>query len=501
VSTNGPVPAIGAERRLGDRSVVRIATTLLFVLGAWPLLVCDVPPLEDLPAHLATAVVIRHPEAYPDLVFHGFFKTNATLFLWLHACGEAHLVLAAKAFVALVVFSLAWVLPRLVLELGGRERVPAATLLAAPLVHNWFVAMGMLDYALASALALVIVLLLVREARDPRRTRMITIAALGLIVWYTHVFALAMLALLAVVEWIRLRLARDPNANTRVLRAFVALAPALALAAWSVVVEFLRGSRAAPGIRYRPPWETVYELWAKYAWAFSKLEIASLVSFVVLGWCLFRARRTHPMLSPFAAIVLLVLALGLPSEAFDWYAVNSRVLPFLYAAALVTAPMHLPRWATASLAACALSISVGLGIDYARLGRDMNELASGISVVPENADLVPVIFEPKGSSENTWALVNAWGLYVVARHTSAPLVFAHSPSFPIGYRAGSSVPRDDPSFAQEHHSPDAWRTFAESLATRGWVLEWGVPPPEMVRIPRHTLVVEHGRLRLYSPAP
>jgi len=63
------------------------------------------------------------------------------------------------------------------------------------------------------------------------------------------------------------------------------------------------------------------------------------------------------------------------------------------------------------------------------------------------------------------------------------------------------VPRDDPSFAQEHHSPDAWRTFAESLATRGWVLEWGTPPPEMIRIPKHTVVLEHGRLRLYAPTP
>ncbi len=291
VSTGSePLRGVGSRASLRNRgtqwsdSRLHVATAVLFVLGAWPLLVCDVPPLQDLPAHLAAAVVIRHPEAYPDLVFHGFFKTNATLFLWLHVCGEAHLVLAAKAFVALVVFSLAWVLPRLVLELGGPERVPAATLLAVPLVHNWFVAMGMLDYALASALALVIVLLLVREAREPRRTRVIVIAALGLLVWYTHVFALAMLALLVILEWIATR-------KRQALRAFIPLGPALALAAWSVLVELHRGHPAGHGIVYRPIWETFYELWAKYAWSFSKLELASLVSTVVLGWCLLGGAR------------------------------------------------------------------------------------------------------------------------------------------------------------------------------------------------------------------
>ncbi len=155
----------------------------------------------------------------------------------------------------------------------------------------------------------------------------------------------------------------------------------------------------------------------------------------------------------------------------------------------------------AGLVVCALSISVGLGVDYVRLDRDMKELASGISFVPENADLAPVIFEPKGSSENTWALVNAWGLYVVAKHTSAPLLFAHSPSFAVGYRPGSVVPHDDSSFAQERHSPEVWQSFAGSLAARGWVLEWGAPPPEMVQIPHHTPVVARGRLRLYAPNP
>src|SRR6185437_12468228 len=131
------------------------------------------------------------------------------------------------------------------------------------------------------------------------------------------------------------------------------LVPAVGLAAWSAGVELLRphasGHLPASGgpwhaIVYRPPWETAYELWAKYAWSFSKLELASLAVTLVLAVALVRGRREDvPLLSFAAAIVLLVLHFVVPSEAADWFAVNSRLLPFLYAAAIVRAPA-LPRW-------------------------------------------------------------------------------------------------------------------------------------------------------------
>ena len=469
------------------------ATIFLFALGTAPLLACDVPPLEDLPAHLATIVVIKHIGAYPEFVFHGFFKTNATLFAFLSAFGESHLVLASKAFVALTVLAHAWVFPRLVLELGGRERVAPATLIAAPLVHNWFVAMGMLDYALGSALALACVLLIVRQAKDASRARGVAIGLLGMLVWYTHVFALGMVLFLAGIEAIRVR-------RLRALAPFAPLAPGALLAAWSVGVELAR--RRAPSshaIVYRPPWETAYELWAKYAWSFSKLEIASVATTAVLAIALVRDRkRDVPVLSTFAACALLVVHFAAPSEAFDWFAVNSRVLPFLYAIALVRVP-PLPKIGLAACAALALAWSAGTTLDYARLDRDFKDATAGISVVPEGADLFPVIFDPRGSSENTWALVNVWGLYVVAKHTSAPLLFAHSPSFPIGYAPGKKSALEAATFAQSPHDADAWKKFEESLASRGWILEWGVRPEDAIEPPAHVLALDRGRLRIYRP--
>lgn len=467
-----------------------IATAVLFVLGAWPLLLCDVPPLEDLPAHLATSVVIRHLDAYPQFVFHGFFKTNAALFLFLHAFGEARVVLAGKLFVAGVVFAHAFVFPRLASASGDEDRVVPATLLAAPLVHNWFVAAGMLDYALGSALAIVALLLLSRQARDPTNRRAIAIGVLGLAIWYAHVFALAIVVLLVAVEALR----------TRSARAFIwaaPLGPAVLAGAWSAIVEVGRShGGASHGFVWGAPWESAYEVWAHYAWSFSKLEIVSLATTLVLAIGLLRSRSDVAFFSPSAAIVLAVFALGAPSEAFDWFAVNSRFLPFLYAIAIVHAPTKVPRVANVALGAAAILWSAGLALDYRRLDRDMKELAAGTSVVPENADLLPLVFDPKGSSDNTWALLDGWGAYVIAKHASAPLLYAHSPSFPIGY---ATPPPDDEQplrLAREVERGDA-SELSRVAARHAWVLVWG-KAPEGFSVADHHVAFDRGRLRLYS---
>ena len=59
---------------------------------------------------------------------------------------------------------------------------------------------------------------------------------------------------------------------------------------------------------------------------------------------------------------------------------------------------------------------------------------AGIDAVPRGARLMPLVFRAKGVSENSRSLLHAWGFYVVAKDTSAPLLFAHSRSFPVMYR-------------------------------------------------------------------
>ena len=76
---------------------------MLFVVGAWPLALTEVPPYQDLPNHLAAVTVIENLERYPEFVFNGFFKTNAALFAWLFVVGKVvGTKLAARLFALMV---------------------------------------------------------------------------------------------------------------------------------------------------------------------------------------------------------------------------------------------------------------------------------------------------------------------------------------------------------------------------------------------------------------
>jgi hypothetical protein len=96
-----------------------------------------------------------------------------------------------------------------------------------------------------------------------------------------------------------------------------------------------------------------------------------------------------------------------------------------------------------------------MGVDYVRLERDLGRFTAGMAAVPEGSNLLPLVFRSKGTSENTRSLLHAWGFYVVQKLTSAPLLFAHSRSFPVMYR--------DPPPIQFNHL--VLESFAPSMAT------------------------------------
>src|SRR5262249_15356522 len=137
--TSRPLPAgvrpialegFGLRRRIGawlagatDGQLALLIGAVLFVIAAWPLALADVPPLQDLPNHLATTAVILHPERYPEFVFNGFFKTNSVLFTWLLLVGRAVGVnMAARLFVLVVLALGAIAYPRFALSFGGRRK-------------------------------------------------------------------------------------------------------------------------------------------------------------------------------------------------------------------------------------------------------------------------------------------------------------------------------------------------------------------------------------------
>jgi hypothetical protein len=448
--------------RLTDHQLALMLGAALFLLAAWPLVLVDVPPFQDLPNHLATVTVIRHLDRYPELVFNGYFKTNSALFTWLMVVGNVVGTTAAARLFAVMVLALgAFAFPQFVLSFVGRRKMVVSAFFAWPMVHNWFVSMGMLDFALSVPLATLLLVLVNEQRKAPTRRRAVGIGLLAVVTWHAHVFPLLVVLMLIFLEVARPRERRERIALAKALIAPVV--PAAALVAESLRLHATEPAGAMTGYvalgRLLPPWELFYNMWAEWFYGFTWLEIATLVPCVAMGlWAMYCWRDSVPFFGPAALIALGALYFFTPYVTTNWFHVNSRLIPFLWLAALVRLPERVSRRVFVVLSICALSYSAGMGADYVRLRRDWSRFTAGIGAVPEGARLLPLVFRSKGSSENTRSLLHAWGFYVTAKLTSAPLLFAHSRSFPVMYRT--------PPEPQFNHL--VLESFAPNMATPAW---------------------------------
>jgi hypothetical protein len=515
-----------------------VASLALFVLGAWPLVLTKVPPLQDLPNHLAAITVIEHPARYPGFVFNGFLKTNAALFAWLYFVGRPiGLELAARLFVALVLAANALVLPRFVLEMtGSRARMATATFFAWPFVHNWFVSMGMLDFALGVPLSLSTLMLLARQRRAWSGGRAAAIAGFAVATWYAHVFALMVVHLLVAVHVLAVRAEGAERATGRAgwlrerareLRLLVPLAPGTALVLWSLYDHATEPTGAMHGfVRFSmqlPPWELAYNLWAEWLWGFTWLSISSFVVAVGLAILAYRGRHERPtFFGPRAFFTLLVAYALFPYIATNWFHVGSRLAPYLWSAALLRVPERVGGRVLSLLGLCAALYSAGMGIDYVRLDRDRALFTAGIPAVPEGAHLLPLLFRSRLTSENTWSLLHAWAFYAIEKQTDVPLLFAHSRSFPVMYREPPPSRWNHlvlEGFASRMRTPEwmcttlreggivvdcdalyrqAWGDFwRDALPRYDHVLLWEPTPEALARVPKeYAVTFQKGRLTI-----
>jgi hypothetical protein len=476
-----PLPGLGGARsglahdlgglrgfvsRLKDAELSLGISAVLFLVGAWPLMLTEVPPYQDLPNHLAAVTVIQHPARYPEFVFNGFFKTNAALFSWLAIVGGLVGVKMAARLFALTVLGLnALVMPRFVLELtGSRKKLVVASFFIWPMIHNWFVSMGMLDFALGVPLSLWVLVLLNRQRVAPSWRNGLAITACAALTWYAHVFTLMVVHLLVLIHVATRRRWPERIAQARAL--ILPLLPASALVLWSLWQHVTEPVGAMTGYvdsaKLLPPWELAYNMFAEWMYGFTWLSIGSLVACLALGLIgLSRRNVAVPFFSPMALAALGVLFVLTPYIATNWFHVNSRFIPFIWMAFLLRVPERIPRLLRGALVACAATYTVGMGVDFVRLDEDRAKFTAGMAAVPEGSNLLPLVYSRKLTSENTRSLQHAWGFYVLEKQTSAPLLFAHSRSFPLMYK--------EPPAPQFNHL--VLESFAPSMGTSTWMCD------------------------------
>jgi len=541
---SGPAPDDGGRRaaeadgtgeiwlaRASEGRLVLLAASLLFVLAAWPLLLVALPPFQDLPNHVATAHIIAHPSLYPQYVFNGFFKSNGLLTAWLAAwtsvAGDHGLFAAARAFTAVVlaVNALAW--PLFVLRFAGRRHVPAAALLVWPLVHGFFVVMGMLNFAFAFGLSLILLVVLDRQRSRPTLAGGAGIAALAALLWFAHPFPLAVVGAL-----VGLQVLRSPGWPARLAAGralLLPLLPAVALSAVAAERHLVKDPHTtvstALTFSYLNPFEMVEHLWLDASGALTRWGSMTIVPLLLLGYLVWRRRTVErPFFSRAALLALAVGYVALPETLSNWSYFHCRLVPFLWAGLALRLPARLPRPLVALLLACALAFSAVTGLDYVRLDRDRAAFTAGMDAIPARATLLPLLFRKRQTSDFTDSLTHAWAYYVIEKDASAPLVFAVERSYPITYREfppPALIPPALESFAERAgtaarlchamgESPTdptcagAWRAmwgsfWAEAAPRFTHVLAWGLTEQARALVPagyRRTLAA--GALEIFA---
>jgi hypothetical protein len=521
------------ERALAGVSDARLTSFVaaaLFVLAAWPLLLVDLPPFQDLPNHVATAHIIAHPALYPEFTFNGLFKSNALLTLWFYVVagqGGHALFGAARVFVAIVLAVNAVALPIFVLHFAGRRALLVAALVAWPLVHSFSITMGFLNFAFAFALSLILLTVMDRQRRRATLPRGLAIAVLACVIWYAHPFPLLIIGLLASLQAIA-----RPTWRERIGTGVALLAPLAPAALLSVVsarqhlVKAEHATTMAAGtFAYLNPWEILAHLWTDVSGALTRWGSMTIVPAVLLAAYAWRRRHLdRPFFSTRALALLAAGYVALPEMMSNWHYLNCRLVPFLWAGALLRVPERLPRPAVIGLAACALSFSAVTGVDYVRLDRDRAELTAGVDAVPDRATLLPLLFEHGKTSDFNASLTHAWGYYTVAKNTSAPLVFGVERSYPITYRdfpPRALIPPALDQFAEHWATPaqvcrrlrqslsdatcgaiwrEVWAAFWREAEPRfSHVLTWAMPDDARAIIsPRYRRVFAAGALEIYA---
>ena len=512
---------------LSDGRLTLLAALVLFVLNAWPLLLVEIPPFQDLPNHVATAYIIAHPDLYPQYAFNGLFKSNSLLTLWFYVFGGHGLHGAARAFTAIVLATGALALPLFVLRFAGRRALWVAMLLLWPLVHGFFVSMGMLNFSFAFALSLILLAVIDGQRERPTLGRGVAIAVLSGVLWYAHPFPLAMVGCLVGLHVIRRPTWRERITASRTL--IFPLLPAVLLTLVAAQQHLLKAESAqavaSAGFSYLNPLEIVGHFWLDASGALTRWGAMTLVPAILLPCLAWKQRRAErPIYSNLAVAILAAAYVALPVMVSNWWYLNCRLVPFLWVGLGLRLPPSLPRKAVVVLTTCAVSFSVVLGMDYVRLDHDRADFTAGMVAVQERATLLPLLFKKDKTSDFTSSLTHAWGYYTVERSTSAPLVFAVERSYPICYRnfpPRALIPPALDRFAEDHGTPahvckglgraptdaacvavwrDEWRAFWREAEPRfSHVLTWAMPSEAKPMIPdRYSLVFSAGELAIYA---
>ena len=399
------------------------AVAALVLVSALPLLWPDVPPLLDLPGHMARYRVQLDLAGSPPL--QGFYSFrwgmigNLGVDLLVVPLSELFgLELAVKLVVLAIppvaVAGFLWTAH----EVHGR--VPPTALFAVPLAYNFPFQFGFVNFSLGMALAFIAFALWLRLGRMGRvRLRAALFVPVSLIVWLAHTHGWGTLGLLVfAAEFIRRRGdgIKFVEAGLRAALACLPLVPPLILMAiWRNPYGGLTGNwlNIVSKINYvKTPLRDRWEL-------FDLVSLAIIAGLIITA---IRSRRfafSRPL--AFALLLLSGIYLLLPGTVFGSGYADMRLMPYLFLLALLGIRLAAPAdrrlaraLALAGLAFFAIRTGATTASFYLYDKSFDHELAA-LDHVPRGARLVSFVGAPCRGDWTMARLDHLPGMAVVRR--------------------------------------------------------------------------------------
>jgi hypothetical protein len=379
----------------------RLFMALLIVGSVVPLLWPSLPPLIDLPAHLARYRVQLGLSDSPWLQHYYGFKWalvgNLGVDVLLQGLAPLLGLEPATKLVTLCIPALfATGLLATAREVHGR--LPPTAAFAVPLAYSGPFLYGFLNYMLSVALALLAFALWLRLGRLKRsRARALAFVPIALLLYFTHIYGWGILGLLCFsAESIRAHDEREIAWPRALLEAAIAC---LVLAA---PVLFLLAAARDAGSGSFQNW---FDLPVKFQWLLSPLRDRwKLIDFPagILCFAIILFSRIHPGLAfsrPLAAgaLVLAVACLLFPFRMLNSAAADMRLLPIALAIGLLALDCtdRASRRFVLSLAFAATAFfgmrTIGTTVSFAIAAHQQDERLGQIAALPRGARLAALV--------------------------------------------------------------------------------------------------------------
>jgi hypothetical protein len=436
----------------GRRSRLMVLGLFIAVLAlaTLPLWFAEIPPLNDYPFHIARIHILRHLDDTPFLASvyerRSFLLPNMAMDLVVLGLSSLlPLDIAGRVFLALT----------LALMLGGTvwlhfaltRRIEPWPLVAALFLHNWILLFGFLNFLFGAALILWALGSWMMVARRGVLARLAVGATFALLLFWSHMVALAIYGI--ALGAIELQRALSRPARQQPLKALsdlviagVTMLPPMILFVASAT------SRAAGGaVWYQPKW-----WWKPFVFGRNFMSGNLYVDAVTAAICVFlvvsllrwaRVRLVRDM--RWAVGVLLITFIATPFALFSAQHVDVRIPMVLWFIVIASLQVNFAytRHAVILAGVAALLLAgrmVAISADWARFDQQYEQFRDAFRQIPAESTLAvaTAISEPASLQEwmTHWRpqITHVSALAVLEKPMFVTTIWAHPSQQPIVVR-------------------------------------------------------------------